>query len=193
MTPDAADERGVPSIAEVGPGMMEHGIAIAAVTEALWNLLQRELDPVLPGIRITARSPNKARDDGGGRQLNLFLYQVTEDRLGTNVGHGAENRTRLSLNLYYLVSAYGPDDHEMNSACHAVLTEAMRVLHDHPVVFLGQQRNMNPTPIHVALHPLTLDDLSKLWAAFQTPYQLSVAYEVSSVLVGGARQAQLSG
>jgi hypothetical protein len=105
MTPDAADERSAPSIADFGSGMTEHGIAIAAVTEALWHLLQRELGAVLPGVRITARSPDKARDDGGGRQLNLFLYH---DRRSQWNERWTARKSAALAELYYLVSHTGP-------------------------------------------------------------------------------------
>jgi hypothetical protein len=167
--------------------------AIGAVTEALWHLLHRELGDVLPGIKITARSPDKAREDGADRQLNLFLYHVIEDRSRATAPLGNENLPHLTLNLYYLVSAYGADDQEINSASHLVLAEAMRVLYRHPLVFLRPQGALDPVSVHVALHASNIDDLCKLWTAFQIPYQLSVVYEVSSVPVGDATPTNLSG
>jgi hypothetical protein len=35
----------------------------------------------------------------------------------------------------------------------------------------------------VTIQPLSLDEMSKLWSSFQTPYRLSVAYEVGVVLI----------
>jgi len=161
-----------------------HGISLA--TEALWRLLQRELDKTLPGVRVTARSPDKARDAGSGRQINLFLYHVSEDASRTEI-HSAQQGQQpyLALNLHYLLTAYGPDDQEMNSTGHAVLTEAMRILHASPVIVSGQPGSVEAVRLHVALHALNVDDLSKLWTTFQTPYQISVAYEVGTVLVRG--------
>jgi hypothetical protein len=158
---------------------------ISFATEALWRLLQRELDVALPGVRVTARSPDKARDAGSGRQINLFLYHVFEDASRTEIHSAQQGRPYLALNLHYLLTAYGPDDQEMNSTGHAVLTEAMRILHANPVIVSGQAGSVEAARLHIALHPLNVDDLSKLWATFQTPYQISVAYEVGTVLVGG--------
>jgi hypothetical protein len=156
------------------------GNTIAAVTQALWQLLHRQLGAVTPAIKITARSPDRARDQDAGPQVNLFLYQVAEDRSLASGG-----RSDLALNLYYLVSAYGPEDHEINSSCHAALTAAMRVFHDNPIVFPNPSPTAPAHPVHVALHPLSLDDLCKLWTIFQMPYQISVVYEVSSLFISG--------
>jgi hypothetical protein len=179
------DSKSPPTTPEFGAGAA-HEVSIPTVTEALWQLLQREIDVVLPGVRITARSPDKAREAGSGSQINLFLYQVLEDRGRAEFYATSQHRSNLALSLHYLVTAYGPDDHEINSTGHALLNEAMRILHGNPVLAWGQQGSVDPVRIHVALHPMTLDDLSKLWATFQTPYQLSVVYEVASLLVGDA-------
>ena len=182
MAPTNPDAGSVPTISSFVT-VTARGISFA--TEALWRLLQRELDAALPGVRVTARSPDKARDAGSGRQINLFLYHVSEDASRTDLHSAQQGRPYLALNLHYLLTAYGPDDQEMNSTGHAVLTEAMRILHGNPVIVSGQPGSVEAVRLHVALHALNVDDLFKLWAAFQTPYQISVAYEVGTVLVGG--------
>jgi Pvc16 N-terminal domain len=186
MNPDA-EPGSAPTISNFGAAAA-YGISFA--TEALWRLLQRELDAKLPGVRVTARSPDKARDAGSGRQINLFLYHVAEDASRSDVHSVREGRPCLALNLHYLLTAYGPDDQEMNSTGHAVLTEAMRILHANPVIVSGRPGSVEAVRLHVALHPLNVDDLFKMWAAFQTPYQISVGYEVGTVLVGGKSPTQ---
>jgi hypothetical protein len=181
LAPTDPEARSVPAISNLVT-VTARGISFA--TEALWRLLQRELDAALPGVRVTARSPDKARDAGSGRQINLFLYHVSEDA-SRDLHSTQEGRPYLALNLHYLLTAYGPDDQEMNSTGHAVLTEALRILHANPVVVSGQPGSVEAVRLHIALHPLNVDDLFKLWAAFQIPYQISVAYEVGTVLVGG--------
>ena len=41
--------------------------------------------------------------------------------------------------------------------------------------------------IRITLQPLSIDDISKLWAGFQMQYRLSVAYEVAVVLIDSTR------
>ena len=67
----------------------------------------------------------------------------------------------------------------------------MSILHDHAL--LGPQEIREALPdsdlaeqverVRITLHPTSLDELSKLWTAFQTEYRLSVAYEASVVLL----------
>jgi hypothetical protein len=42
--------------------------------------------------------------------------------------------------------------------------------------------------VRVTLQPLSLEEMSRLWSTFQTQYRLSVAYEVSVVLIDSARR-----
>jgi hypothetical protein len=42
--------------------------------------------------------------------------------------------------------------------------------------------------VRITLQPLTLEEVAKLWNVFQTPYRISVAYEVSVVLIESTHQ-----
>jgi hypothetical protein len=178
--------------------------AVAVVTAALRNLLQNTvpvLDPALSDLSVTTRTPDMARKTVTGASLNVFLY-------GTAVNAGWRNqdlpRTRpgesatppLSLNLHYLVTAYGRDDTDQDAVSHRALAAAMSVLHDHPVLspdeltaalahsdVAGQPERLRITPL-----PLSTDELSKLWTAFQTTLHVSAAYEVTVVLIDSHSQ-----
>ncbi|RAN77917.1 hypothetical protein B5P43_17905 [Bacillus sp. SRB_336] len=173
--------------------------AVAVVTAALRNLLQTTvplLDAALSDLTVTTRTPDMARKTVSGASLNVFLY-------GTAVNAGWRNqdppRTRpgeqatppLALNLHYLVTAYGRDDADQDAVSHRALAAAMGVLHDHPVLspdeltaalansdVAGQPERLRVTPL-----PLSTDELSKLWTAFQTNLRVSAAYEVTVVLI----------
>jgi hypothetical protein len=102
----------------------------------------------------------------------------------------------LALNLYYLLSAYGANDDDPDPHSHRLLAQAMRLLHDHPVLDPGRIREAlagndlheQAERLRVTLQPLTLEEMTKLWNTFQTPYRVSVAYEVSVVLIAGTRR-----
>src|SRR5690606_2418101 len=110
----------------------------------------------------------------------------------------------LALDLYYLISAASQED------LHAdiLLGHAMQILHEHP----GFDRDeivagLTPAPAIAAGLPavlkalastgladqieqlvispiyLGLEEISKLWSAFQTSYRTSMAYRVSSVII----------
>src|SRR6185437_15607604 len=41
--------------------------------------------------------------------------------------------------------------------------------------------------VRITLHPITVDELSKLWTGFATQYRLSAAYEVGVTLIESTR------
>jgi hypothetical protein len=175
---------------------MSNSLAIAAVTAALRHLLDRGLSADVPGTRVTTRPPDKARDGQSGNQVNLFLYRTAPNAAWRNADWpGSDGQPPLALNLSYLLSAYGQNDDDPDPYSHRLLGEAMRILHDHAVLDPAAVREALPgndlheqaERVRVALQPLSLDELSKLWTTFQTPYRISVAYEVSVVLIASAR------
>lgn len=147
--------------------------------------------------------------------LNIFLYQVTPNQGWRNVdlpsrdqrGNRATNPP-LALDLHYLLTAYGSKD--MNAEI--LLGYAMQLLHEFPGWSRQQLRTVLGTPsppVDGTLLPgpfgttsaadladqvellkitpayLTTEDLSKLWTAMQARYRLSMAYQVSVVLIQG--------
>ena len=84
------------------------------------------------------------------------------------------------------MSAHGRDDDDPEPFSHRLLGEAMRVLHARPVLDLAE---LGPAPagaaerVRVTLQPLSLEEMTKLWTIFQTPYRLSVVYEATVVLI----------
>jgi len=182
---------------------MSNPLAIATVTAALRNLLDQgaNVDPLLAGASVTTLPLDEARDDETGPQLNLFLYQTQPNATWRNMDlpsrsrPGETGQPPLPLDLYYLITAYGPGNDGVVG--HRLLGRAMSVLHDHPVLGAGELRTALPgndlhdqtERVRIALHSLTLDDLAKLWAAFETGYRISVAYHVSVVLIESRRPA----
>lgn len=164
-------------------------------------------------VRVTARPPDTiTTGPDEPPQLNLFLYQVTlnqgwrnhalpsRDQAGSRV-----TNPPLPLDLHYLLSAYGGDDF----VAEILLGYAMQVLHETPVLNRDaiRQALAPPSPVSGAVlppafsalaaadladqveqikivpEPLSTEELSKLWAAFQAHYRLTVAYKASVVLI----------
>lgn len=179
---------------------MSNALAIAAVTTTLRSLLGHAL-----GIKVTTKPPDKARTDLSD-QVNLFLYLTGIDAALRNTpppymskpGETAE--PPLALNLFYLVTAYGANDDDMNG--HRLLGQAVAALHDHPLLDRGEIRdatlaNLADSDLHtqvervrITLQPLNLEEMSKLWMTFQTQFRISAAYQVSVVLIESKRAAQ---
>lgn len=177
---------------------MSNPLAIAAATATIRNLLDRVKDD-FPETDITAIPPDQARKNENRNQINIFLYHTTINAAWRNmdmprkVKAGETGQPPLALNLYYLLTAYGKDNKDFLG--HSVLGNAMSILHDHPL--LGAEEIKDALSdndlydqlerVRITPHPLSVDDLFKLWSAFQTEYRISVAYQVSVVLIESTR------
>ena len=190
---------------------MSNSQAVAAVTATLQAILLNEVpqgEPDLNDLSVSILPLDKARAANTNNQLNLFLYMVTRNPAWSNanmpgqVQPGELGFPPLPLNLYYLVTAFGRDDDVVQPFGHELLGKAMSVLHDHPVVgaadITSATQTLLPTNdlasqterIRITLHPLSIDELSKLWTGFSMQYRLSAAYEVGVALIESSRAAQ---
>jgi hypothetical protein len=192
---------------------MSNPLAIAAVTATLRNLLTQGVtaDPELADTTVTMQPPDKARTNGNNaNQINIFLYQTTPNAAWRNMDmprqinqgesglQGASGLPPLALNLFYMVTAYGRDSDVQRPFSHHLLGRAMSVIHDHAVLGADEIRAALPNNdlhqqldrVRFTLQPLSVDEIFRLWSGFQTQYRLSVAYEVSVVLIESARGAR---
>jgi hypothetical protein len=180
-------------------------LAIASVTAVLKDLLGNGLVQysgitrlgdvsvsVLPPDRITVGADESS-------QLNLFLYRVTpHTTLRQN------SKSRLTLDLHYLLTAYGSQDfHE-----EILLGAAVHLLNRTPVLTPeiirkalepGKSKNgknmISPAraalsgfdvvnqleQIKVTPEFLSFEEMSKLWSMLQARYRPSVTYEISAI------------
>lgn len=187
---------------------MSNSQAIAAVTATLRLLLEKwiDADPLtnlgvdaaLTGTTVTARPPDEAATLSHSRHLNLFLYQADLNAAWRNADlpgatkPGETGRPPLPLTLSYLLTSYARDENEDTLfLSHRLLGRAMSILHDHPVLgkeevkvaLAGNDLHAQIERVRITPQPLSLDEMSKLWSAFQTHYRLSAAYQVSVVLI----------
>jgi hypothetical protein len=193
---------------------MSNELAIGAVTLTLRNLLDhvkdlKDSDVIddLPGdvkptseILITNLPLDEAYEfDQAKNQVNLFLYHVEHSPAWRNmeipgrIRNGETATPPLGLNLYYLITAYGQDKNEIIG--HLLLGKAMSILHDHPllsrdeirVAFSASHLHEQIERVRITPQPISIDEVSKLWTGFQSQYKLSVAYQVSVVLIESKR------
>lgn len=127
---------------------MSNALSIAAVTAVIKDLLENGLvsDAIATSIGdviVTALPPDRISVGGDERpQINLFLYQVTQNRnadWGSGESRGKKTRSipelrsinpPLALNLHYLLTAYGAKDFQAE----LLLGYAMHLLHKTPVM-----------------------------------------------------------
>lgn len=179
---------------------MSNSRAIAACTSTLRSLLQKriaELDTDLSDLEVTCQPPDLARKGVTKAQLNVFLYETAINAAWRNmdppraVRAGERGAPPLPLNLRYLLTAYGRGESDNDATSHRVLGGALSVLHDR--AFLQRSDLMNAMPesqlhaqfesVKVSVLPLSIEDMSKLWATFQTPYRLTAAIDVTVLLI----------
>ena len=191
-------------------------LAIASVTAVLKDLLGNGLIKysgvtrlgdvtvsVLPPDRITVGADESS-------QLNLFMYRVTPHTTWRDVpkerggARNSKNGSRLTLDLHYLLTAYGAQDfHE-----EILLGAAVHLLNQTPVLtpdiirkalVPGTSKNGKNlvSPVRAALSAseladqfeeikvtpqfLGFEEMSKLWSMLQARYRPSVTYEVSAI------------
>lgn len=173
---------------------MSNALAIAAVTATLRRLLILGLGI----LDVTVNPLDTARKGLTRNQVNLFLYQTSISAAWRNqpmpqTKAGETGQPPLPLCLYYLVTAFGEDEDETKAQ--QLLGKAMSVFHDHPILGAEEIRQATETDVagsdlhnqiervRIRPQPLSLEEMSKLWAAFQRPYLLSCAYEVGPLLI----------
>lgn len=193
---------------------MSNEFAIAAVTLALRNVLEQvksiQDSPDFNDLPVEARPTaeilvtnlplDKAHEaDEAKNQVNLFLYHIVHNAAWRNldlpnrVKPGETGQPALPLDLYYVITAYGQNNSELIG--HLLLGTAMSLIHDYTVFARTDLRNaLAASGLHeqvervrITPQPISIDEVSKLWAGFQTQYRLSVAYEVSVVLIESKR------
>lgn len=190
---------------------MSNALAIAAVTTMLDYLvtqaLARSIDVDLESV--TAKPPDKARDGGEStNQINIFLYQTMHNAAWRNqdipsrVRPGETGRPPLALTLSYLITAYGKGNDDIEGQ--RLLGMAMQTLHDHAEIrpkdieraiesanLARPKRELLANSdlkdqidrIRVTPQVLSIEETSKMWGTFQSPYRISAAYEASVVLI----------
>jgi hypothetical protein len=171
-------------------------------------------------VTVTAAAPDTIKLDApeDPPQLNIFLHQVTPNAAWRNAGlpsrsANGDRQTNppLALDLHYLVTAYGRTDFQAE----ILLGYAMHLLHERPMLDRAAiRRALDPSPLDVSILPPTfqalaasdladqveairitpmvmpVEEMSKLWAAIQSHYRPSAAYQVSVVLIEAKRPAR---
>src|SRR4030095_11541175 len=195
---------------------MSTALGIASVTQVLSDLLTQGLtDNDVAGVvggdvSIIMLPPDRVNMTGEANQLNLFMYQATYNPGWRNVSQPSMNANGerisnppLGLDLHYLLTAYGPS--VLNTDI--LLGHGIHAFHETPV--LGREfirTSLSGSSIaalatsglaeqieQIKITPelLSIEDISKLWAAFQTGhYRPTAAFKATVVLIEGRRRAR---
>ncbi|BDA84736.1 hypothetical protein Sa4125_22780 [Aureimonas sp. SA4125] len=193
----------IASVTRVLQDLLHSGLVSSGISGAVGGTITVT---ALPPNRILGESGQATETT----QLNLFLHQVTPNSAWNNrdlpTRDGRFDRVAdpmLALNLGYLLTAYT----ETELQGEILLGHGMQLLHENAVLSRTFIRNILANPpggglgsaalqalmnsdladqpelIRIRPQPLSMDDMSKLWTAFQTQYRITAAYDVSVVLI----------
>jgi hypothetical protein len=187
---------------------MSNFLAIATVTEAVRQMLERAIKPDFTGslneATATAMRPNSGATGLPTLGVNLYLYQVSYNTAFRNADLPTRNNTgviqqkpRAALDLHYLFSFYGE---EGKLEPQQVMGSVIRTLHASPLLMQKEITHIIETSDHLKKSdldseierikltplPLTIEELSKIWSVFfQNSFTLSMAYTASVVFIEG--------
>jgi Pvc16 N-terminal domain len=140
---------------------MSNGLTIAAVTAIFKNILEDGLAlnatlSSLGNVSVTTSPPDQISVSVDGQpQLNLFLYQISENRnadwIGRDRDHPAHQQAKtlnathasLAINLHYILTAYGGKDFQTE----LLLGYAMELMQQNPTI---AQREIQTALNHIA-------------------------------------------
>jgi len=192
---------------------MSNSLAIAAVTATLRYVLERALQRPHPGpvggAGVTTLRPDRlaGTDLADAAGINVFCYRVTPNAAGnltdlpTRRADGSLlQRPVAALDLHYLLTGYGADvsldaQRLLGRAVSAfdmtpvltrdVVTDALTLYGGQSETAFLPESDLADQVELVKLAPVTLslEELSKLWAALGTPYLLSMTYLATVVLI----------
>ena len=159
--------------------------ALRSTSETLKRFLDSQLAVRgLPSPSVSLSTP-KEMDQSSTSGLSVWLYRVVRDENWLNnpsirPDSKHERRAPLPTRLHYLVTPLGLSVEVEQE----LLGVVMQSFHDQPILrgsdlagaFVG-----NTIELTIRLEQLSLEEISRAWEALQSPYQLSLSYEVSVV------------
>lgn len=177
---------------------MSEFAVVGDIGETLKKLL--EDDPwtgIAPKPEVTFKSPKEIKDDGGStNKVSLFLYQIHENPHLRNEEPLRVSDSQLRtppqvLDLLYLVTPYSDDKTQEKY----ILGKVMQIFYDNATLSGTALQGVlagSDEEIKLLLNAISLDDLTKIWSAFQdVAYRLSVAYLVTPVRIDSTRELDL--
>lgn len=186
--------------------------AISGVSASLRNLLVDRLEQT---VSVTVAPPDVQVSGMTDSRVNVYLYHVKENGYLKNQeipgqGHpGSFGHPPLSLDLRYLLTAFAGTETAPDADLEAqqILGDAMRVLHDFPVITDTLHQNDDPVQprildpsligefeeIKITLEPNDLDEFSSVWSGLpEAAFRRSVSYQCSVVQIESQRVRRIA-
>ena len=171
--------------------------SLAATSETLRHFIENSMtsDTGPSGLATFFMGANTAVSldtpkemDGTLQGLSVWLYRVVRDENRLNdpptirplpSGDVELVPPPLPLRLHYLMT---PLATKAADTAQRILGRVLQIFHRQPVLsgsLLRSDLAGTDAEIHVRLETLPLDDIARVWDAIESPYQLSISYEVT--------------
>jgi hypothetical protein len=140
-------------------------------------------------IQISGAMPEADREDAHGCLLSLYLLHVSQDPYyrsapAMTVNPQVNRQNPLSLNLYFLLSAYAKKNYNHEQQAMSI---ALRCFHENAIVRKPLGIPQGPPPAAeeytLTMETQSADEMSRLWQALSTPLRMGVVYKASIVFV----------
>jgi hypothetical protein len=183
--------------------------ALRATSNTIASFLSRvfEHDPGLRtmfaplGTRVVSLSSPEVMTQNSEEGLSVWLYRVMRDEETLNlpperVGPDRMRHRPLPVRLHYLMTplssttganSAGPETEQV------ILGKVLQTFNDHPAlrgVNLKDELSGTAVELFVRLEPLSLEEITRVWDAFEGSYRLSISYEVSVVWISSGEQPE---
>jgi hypothetical protein len=173
---------------------MSASTAIGDVTRSLLELLRNEQNP-RDSFDVSLESPADETIDDTRPKINLYLFRIEENSFAKNrdwqaAGTDVLRKQPLALNLFYVLTPYA----RQQADGHRVLGEAMRILYDNAIVEPFRLRGSlehTAEPLKLDLCSFNLEELTRVWNAFNIPYRLSVCYQARIVFIDSTTERKV--
>jgi hypothetical protein len=180
--------------------------ALRATSRTIASCLQDafETDPVLhdlfaaPGTaRVYLNTPADMSTRSG---LSVWLYRVVRDESTLNrppqrITPTLTRRAPLPVRLHYLFTPVThSEEDDAPETEQAILGKVLQVFHDQPQLFgtyLRDDFEGTDSIVTLRLEALSVDELTRIWDALESPYRTSLSYEVTVVDIDAALQPDL--
>ncbi len=182
--------------------------SLRATTDTLTSLLTQRLssDSALGvffsggGMTVTPKTPQEMSGSSQPEQgLSVWLYRVLRDEQTLNrpqqrIAYDLVEPKPLPMRLHYLMTPI-VDDNQGNGPLteQEILGKVLQTFHDTPMLrgsLLDDAFLDAEVELAVRLEPLGLEEITRVWDALETSYELCASYEVSIVPICTAKQPQ---
>ena len=158
-------------------------------------------NPAFGGNMLVSLTSPPVMSVSGAQGLSLWLYRVRRDgellnRPPERINAFQTRRVALPVCLHYLLTPVIDTQNALAGETEQIiLGKGLQVLHDHAIVRgteLQDDFSGTTHELHIRMETLPLEELSRVYDALERSYQLSVSYEVTTILIESEHEPQLS-